>query len=387
MTGTIEVPDGDGLSRFLQERHSELRRRMVDEKLDAVVTTSVKSLGYLAGVWEPGFQWLPNRRGLVVVTADSVNAIVSSYMEPLLLADSPTIPVSAYYAEGDVESPWDVLQKVLGHLLPGSAVGVEMEGLSARGLESAESALHGCSVIDISGILRRQRLVKDAYELEQIRAIAQICTDASALAVRNSAVGDRELAFAATISEYCSLSGASEGFVVLGSDARSSEAHPSATGREMGTGELMRTDVIMRSSSGYVGDIGRTMSIGEPTKLDLETTELLWMGIEGATDALTEGSPLSAAYRACSEVFESHGQPMGISHVGHSIGLELHEQPMLTQDATGVVESGMTFCIEAVIPAVRMEVPVWYHFEQLVEIADGEPKRVAGPTPFEILSI
>jgi Xaa-Pro aminopeptidase len=78
---------------------------------------------------------------------------------------------------------------------------------------------------------------------------------------------------------------------------------------------------------------------------------------------------------------------MGISHVGHSIGLELHEQPMLTQDATGMVESGMIFCIEAVIPAVRMEVPVWYHFEQLVEVADGEPKRVAGPTPFEILSI
>lgn len=381
------MPDRDGLRRFLQERHSELRRRMVDEKLDAVVTTSFESLGYLAGVWEPGFQWIPNRRGLVVVTADSVDAIVSSYTEPLLIADSPTIPVSAYSAEGDAESPWDVLQKVLGHLLPGSTVGVEMDRLSARGLEHAESALHRFSLIDISGILRRQRSVKDAYELEQIRTIAQICTDASALAVRNSAVGDRELAFAATISEYCSLSGASEGFIVLGSGARSAEAHPAATGRETGTGELMRTDVIMRSTSGYIGDIGRTMSIGEPTKLDMETTELLWMGIEAATASLTEGSPLSAAYRACSEVFESHGQAMAISHVGHSIGLELHERPMLTQAATGMVQSGMTFCVEAVIPAVRMGVPVWYHFEQLVEVADGKPKRVAGPTPFEILSI
>ena len=105
---------------------------------------------------------------------------------------------------------------------------------------------------------------------------------------------------------------------------------------------------------GYVADGTRTFCVGElPPQLARAAAVAVDI-IAEAEETLRAGAELGALYRkavehAAAEGLEEHFMGYGrdrVRFLGHGIGLELDEMPVLTPNAPGVLEAGMVVAIE-----------------------------------------
>jgi Xaa-Pro aminopeptidase len=98
-------------------------------------------------------------------------------------------------------------------------------------------------------------------------------------------------------------------------------------------GEVVMFDFGAVHPSGYCSDFGRTVVIGEPTPI-----------YERAYEVMLAAREVNAACRAPIE--EAGWGPNFRHRMGHGIGLDVHEQPFLSQEDETPLEAGMTFTDE-----------------------------------------
>lgn len=115
--------------------------------------------------------------------------------------------------------------------------------------------------------------------------------------------------------------------------------------RPLGRGELLVVDggLIM---AGYGSDTARVIAIGAPSDLHASVYKTV---IDAKNEALSElraGVQASAMYRAVRRVFDDAGLPVHIDMVGHGIGLDVHEPPMLSPINDEPLEVNMVINIE-----------------------------------------
>lgn len=60
--------------------------------------------------------------------------------------------------------------------------------------------------------------------------------------------------------------------------------------------------------------------------------------------------------------------------IGHSLGVVLHEHPVINAKTEQELQPGMLLAIE---PAVRTDDGVTYHTEDLILVTDGDPQIVS----------
>ena len=90
-------------------------------------------------------------------------------------------------------------------------------------------------------------------------------------------------------------------------------------------------------------------------------------------DHIRAGVTASELFRVCADGMAKRNLPFSTPHIGHSLGLECHEFPMLSPVEDFALEENMVFNIEPVVVAENRQ----FHFEDLVLVKkDG----------FEILS-
>lgn len=98
---------------------------------------------------------------------------------------------------------------------------------------------------------------------------------------------------------------------------------------------------------GYRADIGRIYAMGEPSD---KLRKLYHASKEGQTRAfelLTPGRLVRDVFEgACERVREAGIPHYQRRHVGHGIGIEWYDQPVLTAESKVSIEAGMTFEVE-----------------------------------------
>jgi len=98
---------------------------------------------------------------------------------------------------------------------------------------------------------------------------------------------------------------------------------------------------------GYCSDFGRTVCVGEPASAVREAYELVLAAQEAGRAALVPGTPANEVNRACREPIEQAGHGPHFKHrMGHGIGLDVHEQPFVSEEDETPLEPGMTFTDE-----------------------------------------
>jgi Xaa-Pro aminopeptidase len=152
-------------------------------------------------------------------------------------------------------------------------------------------------------------------------------------------------------------------FLCLGAGPNVFHAHPKAGDYVIRSGDLLACDVGGRFR-GYYSDIARTAVVGEATSHQAEAYGTLWKIHEQVIAEIRPGVRASDLYWLCRDAFEHRGMTLGLSHIGHSVGLGLHESPMICPTDDTELREGMTINIE---PAVRDETGA-YHVEDLVEV-------------------
>lgn len=342
--GDMTVPQTE-----IETRISRTQAALAAQGIDCAIVVQSADLVYLTGTAQQGHLLLPAvGEPLFLVRRDPVRARAES---PLPQVKSST----------SLRSLPDYLAR-LG--LPTSArLGLELDILPVLQYRRYEQLLPHAELVDCGSILRGLRAVKSPWELEQLRQAGLRAAAAFAAAASALAPGVTEAEVAAAIASTLwreghpgllrmrgfnqelplvhVLSGPEAG-IASGPDAPfgghgQTAAFPQgASDRPIRRGEAVVIDVGA-SANGYVFDQTRTFCLGplpEPLRDAYETCRSIHREITSqARPGVTCGHLYELAVkRAVAAGYETTFMgtaPMQVSFVGHGIGLEVDEIPIV----------------------------------------------------------
>jgi Xaa-Pro aminopeptidase len=265
----------------------------------------------------------------------------------------------------------------LGH----GPLGMELDVLPVALVARAEQAFPRRTVVDCSPQLLAQRAVKDADEVEAMRAAAGLFEAVHGAIVASLRPGISELELSAEVSRALRAAGHEgivrqrrwdarlpiEGSLVSGDNLAIISGGPitvtgvglgsaypmGASTRRIAEGDLVNIDLGM-NLAGYHGDMARTYALGEvPAPAASYATAVRELQ-DAIIAAVRPGIPASAIYDAgleaarelgVEDVFQGYDGVHG-PYVGHSIGLELDEPPVLGPGVATTIEEGMVLAVE-----------------------------------------
>jgi Xaa-Pro aminopeptidase len=209
----------------------------------------------------------------------------------------------------------------------------------------------GCraELIDSSGLISNLRRQKSEEEVCEITKAVHIASSAYESALREARAGMREADFAASLEYKMKIGGA--GFfdpipVMVSSGPRTARPHAIPTDRRLAAGDLVMVDFCARSA-GYVCDITRMFSVGEPSG-DVKSlfSILRWAQTEAAS-LLRPGAQAKDVDAAVMDVMKSAGLGGFCAHgAGHGIGLCVHESPSLAASSGDTLAEGDVLALE-----------------------------------------
>jgi Xaa-Pro aminopeptidase len=98
---------------------------------------------------------------------------------------------------------------------------------------------------------------------------------------------------------------------------------------------------------GYHADMTRTVSLGQPAQWQRDTYDLVAQAQRAGMAAARPGAELSEVDAAARDLIEAAGHAAHFKHgLGHGVGLEVHEAPMLGHDSTGRLADRVPVTIE-----------------------------------------
>ncbi|RJK96760.1 M24 family metallopeptidase [Vallicoccus soli] len=198
-----------------------------------------------------------------------------------------------------------------------------------------ELAGTGVDLVALGPLVQGLRSVKDEHELALLRAACAISTQALEQLLPTVAPGRSERDIALDLeSRMLALGAEAVGFPsIVATGPHSAVPHHRPTDRQVARGDLLKIDFGARYG-GYHADCTRTVVLGEPAAWQRDLHALVHEAQRAGREALAPGVPVADVDRAARRVVEEAGHGEDFPHgLGHGVGLEIHEAPMMGYDA------------------------------------------------------
>jgi len=340
-----------------QHRLTKLVKQMDAQGLDAVVFTSDENTFYFSGfnsiVWDSKV----STPGVLVITKDGDMSLTTSKGgRETAKATSCVEDIRFYGADSEYATyAKAIVSLLIEKKLDKGVIGFEI-GLGNKmhlnhiDREDLFQELNEATIADASSAVWALRSVKSPLEIEKLRKCCDINIKAIEKGLSSVTEGMTELElYRMILQEYFRL-GAEKTLTIgvrAGKD-RYSQSNCPPSERPIGKGEIILVDggPVYK---GYYSDIIREAVIGKPTQEQLDmfnvAREACYVGIE----AVKPGVPINQVCQVVDDFMDkSRYAPINVykNWVGHSIGVGVHEFPMLDIHTDRLLEPGMTFAIE-----------------------------------------
>jgi Xaa-Pro aminopeptidase len=292
-------------------------------------------------------------------------------------------------AEAEVEG-WEVVtvkDDWLGGIasrLSGRA-GFEDHKMSVRALGKLEEKLpEGVSLEGAGGAVEKLRRIKDEAELAAIAAAAELADEVWRWTLERGLTGRSELDVARAAEARMRELGAEPSFpTIVATGPNGALPHAEPGERQIGRGELVVFDMGAKLD-GYCSDGTRTFATGEPGEGPREVYELVRGAQVAALDTVAAGAGGEDVDGVARKLIEAAGHGEHFGHgLGHGVGLEVHEEPRVSQRSEDVLEAGEVVTIE---PGVYLPGELGVRIEDLVVVtADGHRNLSGLPKDLQLV--
>lgn len=274
-----------------------------------------------------------------------------------LLADDRFIYEHGFQEERH-EDAFSVLEKAVssgGH--DRATLALDETGLTYGARKRVTALFPNATIIDGASILRQIRMVKTDAEVRRLeQATLLACHSlASTMAIAEEGISERELLL--HYNSRVAEGGGSLTFAAISAGRRSGHPHPAASDYTVRAGDLIKYDVGCTWGL-YHSDIGRTQIVGAASDDQERIYAALEAGEQAGIDAVRPGVRPSDVFDAALGAVREHGMPgYKRHHVGHGIGIEIYDPPLLqpamaSSELSGLgvsnepLEEGMTLNVE-----------------------------------------
>ena len=333
-------------------RADRVLAELAARELDALLVTDLTNLRWLTG--------FTGSNGLALVGPD-VRRFVTDFRY-LSQADDE-VP-----AEWSHEIATDLFERAVKDLP--ARVGFDDQQLTVKQFARLRELVgESAELVEAGGILEDLRIVKDADEIEKIRAAAQLADEALTEILADGIVGRTERDVAVALEFAMRRRGASGAAFpsIVAAGPHGALPHASPRDVEIPAGTLVTIDwgAVL---DGYASDCTRTFATGELDPRDQAVYEVVLQAQLEALSAVRPG-PLGKEVDAIARsIIDGAGHAEHFGHgLGHGVGLEVHEGPRLSKQGDTALAAGHVVTVE---PGVYIPGQVGVRIEDLVAVTE-----------------
>lgn len=349
-----------------ESRITEIQKRLREEEIDGLLIVQRVDLFYFSGTAQNGFLYIPSEGNPLL--------LIRRYL-PRAQEESSIGNIV------EIKSPKEVPGRIVEFYgqLP-ETLSFELDVVPVKEFEFYRGLFPKQNCVDGSALILEARMIKSAWEIEQMEKTAQLSCQTFEYIKNNIRPGYTEIEFGGMYEAYARkighggklrvrdyqtegypwhiLSGISGGIVGLldspASGQGTSAAFPVGGGnKKLAPDEPIMID-IASVFNGFHMDETRMFAIGSMPKEALDAS-LATIEIHNTVlDRVRPGIPIKDLFDTALTKAEKLGYaepylgPPGykVQFIGHGIGLELIEQPILSAKNDTPLRPGMTFALE-----------------------------------------
>lgn len=315
--------------------NEKVREILQSKQLDAVILSNADNIRYLSGYCgDTGFLYLSENRSVIMTDFRYIYQVK---------AEAPSCEAIDIGSEGYSAT---IARLALEDNC--RRIGYEAEHLLCATMKAWEEASPEIAFVNIEEEIGDLRIIKTAYEIEQLRQAEHIGDIAFEEILDYLKPGVTELEIAARLEFSMKMHGASgiSFDPIVASGRNSSMPHAIPSNKKLEVGDFVTLDFGCKYN-GYCSDMTRTVVIGKASdrqkhiydtvlqaqRAVLEQVKPGMTGVE--IDAIARNVIYEAGYEGCF----GHG-------LGHGTGLNVHESPRASLRYDKQVTTGMTLTVE-----------------------------------------
>jgi Xaa-Pro aminopeptidase len=247
--------------------------------------------------------------------------------------------------------------------------GFEDDHMAVRSLVKLKEKLgEGVEAVPAGGLVERLRRVKDAGELAAIEAASKIADQVWQWSVERGLAGrsERDVARAAE-ARIRELGGDPSFAAIVAAGPNAALPHAGPGEREIGRGELVVFDMGAQLD-GYCSDGTRTFATGDPGAEAREVYEVVLAAQLASLEAVRAGAKSEDVDAVARKVIGDAGHGERFGHgLGHGVGLEIHEVPVLSPRSDEELAAGEVVTVE---PGIYLPGKFGVRIEDFVVVED-----------------
>ncbi len=339
-------------TKEFETRLANAQKIMQVYQLDSLLVTTPQNIRYFTG-YDSQFWESPTRPWFVVIPATSkpiaiVPEIGESEFNKTWLDEILTWPSPRPEDEGVslLKASLENLKKTHGNV--GAEFGKEMTiRMPVKDLEKLRKTIN-LNIIDGSDALWDIRMVKTNAEIEHIKYICSIASDAYNQLPSKLAIGDTERDVVRKLKIDMLQKGADSVPFMPGISGEGgvSQIVCGPTDKVLNNGDILCIDTGS-TYDGYFCDFDRNYAFGEISSEVERIHETLWLATEAGIKAAIPGATTDEVWVAMNTIIQEAGTiGNNVGRLGHGLGLQLTEPPSHRPgDNTRIVEN-MVLTIE-----------------------------------------
>ncbi|HXP58493.1 MAG TPA: aminopeptidase P family protein [Streptosporangiaceae bacterium] len=315
-------------------RRAAAQAQLAELEADAVLVTAPANVRYLTG--------LASSNAALLLPADGTGLLATDSRYQLAAErDAPDLELAlARFVEPVLSA--EAGRRGLGRLA------VETHHLTVDQYEQVAAAAGDAGLVSFGSKIEELRTVKDPSELELIGTACRITDQALADVLPLIRPGLSEHALATALDLRMAELGAERPAfgTIVASGPNGALPHHAPSSRPLRRGDLITMD-FGAEFAGYHADMTRTVALGEPAGWQRDIYELVASAQRAGCTAARPGAALREVDAAARDVIAEAGHGQHFGHgLGHGVGLEVHEAPMIGYGTTGKLENCVSVTVE-----------------------------------------
>ena len=240
---------------------------------------------------------------------------------------------------------------------------------------SSKIAAKGVEIyLDEKDFMQKLRMIKDSSEISLIKEQYNLAGKAFLRALKSFKYGTSEKSWAAALEYHMKMLGAKgESFeTIVASGVRGAMPHGTASEKKVSENEPVIIDFGSRDT--YTSDYTRMIYAGSDSEV-LKVIEIVRSALEKAVESIEEGIICSDVDNAARAYIEEQGYGAYFNHsLGHGVGIDVHEFPVLKPKSDILLEDNMIFTVE---PGIYLPEKFGVRLEQTVLVNNGKPEIIS----------
>ena len=317
----------------MQERLERLQERLRERSLESILITHPANRQYISG--------FDGSSGVLLAGCEGAYLVTDFRYEAQAGEQAPYCRVRRWQED---------LPKSLAPILAETGwrrLGFEQKHLTYALYRELSAGL-AVEPVPVDDLVEELRMVKDETEAALLRRGAACLDRGFAHILSYIKPGLSEQAVSLELEFYLRRLGA-EGTsfrFIVASGERGAMPHGVASPKELAPGDLVTMD-FGAVFDAYATDMTRTVCLGEPDRRQREVYEVVRQAQQAAAAGIRPGLTGKEADALARDMIAAAGFGEYFGHgLGHGVGLETHEQPVLSPRGEVILSPGMVVTVE-----------------------------------------